>query len=169
MLNQVAEALRARARLITLNHPNSMDCEVWRKTVKRTFGAGAQPIGGLPTLGGIAVLDPEDETEPEYECIGEGKVQFCNIYERTTMHDSRESAEQQEVAEALIEPLMPCAFEPKDSDLVMAFPGGGAVIPYEVTRVINTANIPPYAPKYELRAQGDLVFDPSIKAEFDAR
>jgi hypothetical protein len=169
MLTQVPEAMRKRNRLLVLNHPNAMDCELWRKVQKRTFGTGTSEIGGLPTLGGLAVLDNEDETEPEYVCMGEGKVLFLGIYERTTMHNSGDAAEQQDVSEALIEPKMIGAWAPKDSDLIQAYPGCGVVLPYEVTRELNTANIPPYAVKYELRSQGDLLFDSALATEFAER
>lgn len=169
MLNRVAEVARTANRAMVTRHPNAMDCEVWRKAVTRTAGAVGAPVGGIPTLGGPAVLDPEDEAEVEYTMIGAGKVLFAGIYEGTTLSDSRDGAEAQATAMASIEPTVAGAFEPKDSDLIMAMPGGGVVIPYEVTRVINAVNIPPYVPKYELSAQGDMMFPPGLAANQAAR
>lgn len=169
MLNRVPEAARIANRAMVTRHPNAMVCQVWRKSVTRTLGAGATLVGGLPTLGGLAVLDQEDEAEVEYTLIGTGKVLFAGVYEGTTLNDSRDAAEGMATALASIEPDVAGAFEPKDSDLIMAEPGGGIVIPYEVTRVINAVNIPPYVPKYELSAQGDLMSPPGLAALQAAR
>lgn len=160
MLNQVSNGMRVAQRGVVMRHPNAMDCQVWRRRVNRTEGANGE-LGGLPTLGGIGVTDSEDEPESDYELLGSGKVLFTGRYEGSTMQDNKESAEAT-TGVALIEPLEIDAFTPKDSDLVMAMPGGGVVIPYEVTNVLNTVNIPPYVAKYELSPQGDLLFAPGV-------
>lgn len=169
MLTNVPTQLRVAARQMVMRHPNSMDCAVYRKVVMRTAGAGAGDVGGLPTMGGMAVLDNEDEPQVDYVPLGEGKLLFGGIYERTKLMDRRDAADQQASSEALVEPLILGAFEVKDSDLVMAMPGGGVVIPYEVVEVLNTVNIPPFLPKYMLAPQGDLLFDPDIAELQDDR
>lgn len=169
MLTNVPQAQRAAARVMVLRHPNAFDAEVYRKEVTRTAFAPGAAVGGLPTLGGVAVLDPEDEAEVNYVLLGEAKVLFAGIYERTEIHDSREAAEQQAVSEAMIEPVTLGAFEPKDSDLIMVMPGAGVVVPYEVTSVINATAIPPYVPKYQLSVQGEMPFDPDLAALQDAK
>lgn len=163
MLTNVPTAYRVAIRAKVMRHPNSMPCEVWRKRVTRTMGAEDGSMGGLPTLGGIGILDPEDEAEVDYDLLGEGRVLFAATYEPSTLSDRRDTA-QQGMAEASIEPDTEGAWEPKDSDLVMCLPGGGAVLTYEVTRVINTVNIPPYVAKVELQAQGELMFVPWVAA-----
>ncbi len=57
------------------------------------------------------------------------------------------------------------AFDIRDGDLIMVQPGDGVVIPYEVTNVLNLVNIPPFVTKYELSAQGDLMFLPEVAAD----
>jgi hypothetical protein len=151
--------MRIAQRGVTLRHPNAMECQVWRKKVERTEAPGAL-LGGLPTLGGIGVTDNEDEPQVSYELLGDGKVLFTGRYEGTTLEDNKASAETV-TGVALIEPLQDKAFVPKDSDLVMILLAG-AVIPYEVTNVLNTVNIPPYVAKYELSPQGDLLFDAGV-------
>lgn len=158
MLTAVPNALRIAARAMVTRHPNAFEAQVMRRNVTRTAGAEAGEAGGLPTLGGLAVMDPEDEAEVEYSLLGTARVLFTTMYEPSTMADNRESPEAAANALALIEPDLPGAFEPKDGDLVMLMPGAGVVIPYEVTNVLNQVNIPPYVPKYELSAQGDLSF-----------
>ena len=160
MLNQVPNGMRVAQRGVVLRHPNAMDCQVWRRRVTRTDGADGE-LGGLPTLGGIGVTDSEDEPESDYELLGSGKVLFTGGYEGSVLQDNKDSAEGI-TGIALIEPLEAGSFTPKDSDLVMAMPGGGVVIPYEVTNVLNTVNIPPYVAKYELSPQGDLLFVPGV-------
>lgn len=157
MLNQVPNGMRVAQRGVVLRHPNAFDCQVWRKRTNRVHGADGE-LGGIPTLGGIGVTDTEDEAEFGYELLGEGKALFTGRYEGTTMQDNKESAESV-TGVALIEPVEVDAFTPKDGDLVMLLPGAGVVIPYEVTNVLNTVNIPPYVAKYELSPQGNLLMD----------
>lgn len=156
MHNQAAIAMRVANRNVVMRHPNAMECQVHRKTVVRTVGAEAGPLGGLPSLGGMGVMDNEDEAQVDYEVIGSGRVLFVGRYEGSTLADARDNAEAL-LGEALIEPDVDGAFEPRDGDLVMAMPGGGVVITFEVTKVFNYVNIPPYVPRYELSPQGDML------------
>jgi hypothetical protein len=158
MLTQVPQALRVAARAMVTRHRNAFDAQVFRRTVTRTAGAESGQGGGRPTLGGLAVMDPEDEAEVDYVPLGNAKVLFTGQYEDTTLSSRRDFAEQMATSTALIEPDTQGAFEPKNGDLVMLFPGGGVVVPYEVTGITATVNIPPYVPRYELSAQGDLMF-----------
>lgn len=165
MLTQVPAALRIAARAMVNRHPNAMDCQVWRKMVTRTFGTEAGSLGGLPTLGGLAVLKSDDEAEVNFELLGEGKCLFASIYEPSTLSDRRDNAEAgPDAAPAMIEPATAGAFAPGPGDLVMCMPGFGIVITYEVIQVLNTVNIPPYLPKYMLAAQSDLMFVPGVAA-----
>lgn len=161
MLNQVPNALRIANRVMVMRHPNSMDCQLMRKAVTRTAGAEGGLLHNLPTLGGLGVMDNEDEAEVEYSPLGNGRVLFVGRYAGSTLSDRRDNAEA-EVGEAMIEPETEGAFEPRDGDLVMAMPGGGVVITYEVTKVFNAVNIPPYLPRYELTPQGDMTFIPGV-------
>lgn len=163
MLNQAAAAMRVANRAMVTRHRNAMDCQVYRKTVTRTAGAESGSLGGLPSLGGMGVIDSEDEAQVDFTLLGEGKVLFTQRYEGSTLADRRDNAEAT-TGEALIEPNEEGAFEPKDGDLIMAMPGAGVVITYEVSRVLNVVNIPPYVAKYELEPQGDLMFLPEVAA-----
>lgn len=169
MLNLVPAGMRQAARQMVIRHGNSMDCTIYRKVVARTVGTEAGTMGNLPTMGGLGVTEAEDETEVDYQPLGEGKILFGGVYEKTNYNDAKDSAEQQQQSEALFEPTVAGDFELRKSDLVMAMPGGGVVIPYEVAGVINNVNIPPYVPKYVLVPQGELMFDDDIAAEYEAR
>lgn len=169
MLNNVAIAVRRSSRTVTLRHPNAIDATVLRRRVTRTAGAEGGTMGGLPTLGGLGVMDPEDEAEVDYEPLGPAKVLFTQPYEGTTMADRRDAPEAMATSLALIEPITEGLFDIRDGDLVMLNPGGGVTIPYEVTNVLNQVNIPPYTPRYELSAQGVLAFDGEIAGELAGR
>ena len=54
MLTNVPSAVNRMARNVVINHPNTWECQVFRKRVTRTDGA---PVGGLPTMGGLGVLE----------------------------------------------------------------------------------------------------------------
>lgn len=169
MLNNVATAVRRGSRIVVLRHPNAIDATVLRRRVARTAGAEGGTMGGLPTLGGMGVMDAEDEPEVDYDPLGPVKVLFTQAYEPTTMADRRDAPEAMPSAQALIEAVTEGLFDIKDGDLVMLNPGGGVTIPYEVTNVLNTVNIPPYAQRYELSAQGVLAFDGEIAGELSSR
>jgi hypothetical protein len=169
VLNNVAIAVRRSNRIVVLRHPNAIDASVLRRRVVRTAAAEGGDMGGLPTLGGIGVMDAEDEPEVEYDSLGPAKVLFTEQYQPTTMADRRDAPEAMPTAQALIEPITEGLFDIKDGDLVMLNPGAGVTIPYEVTNVINAVNIPPYAQRYELSAQGVLAFDGEIAGELASR
>lgn len=105
MLNQVPQGLRIGARGMVLRHPNAMDCRVYRRRVVRTAGAEAGDMGGAPTLGGLGVMDTEDEPQVDYDDLGAGKVLFGGQnYAGAEMSDRRDFAEAAE-AEAMVEPI----------------------------------------------------------------
>jgi hypothetical protein len=167
MLNRVPEGMRRANRTVVTRHPNRVECTVWRRVVARTAGAESGNAAGRPTLGGLTVMDPEDEAQIELQPLGDAWVLFVSQYERQTMNAARDAPETVPAGEAMIEPVaepvdgVP-AFDIKDGDLVMVMPGDGVVIPYEVTNVLNLVNIPPFVTKYELSAQGDLMFLPDV-------
>ena len=99
MLTLVPTAQRLAARQMVMRHGNSMDATVYRKVAQRTTGAGAGPLGGLPSLGGMAVLDNEDEPQVDFQPLGTGKLLFTGVYEKTQLNDARDAADQQPQSE----------------------------------------------------------------------
>ena len=71
MLNSVPKAINDAARTVTLRHPNRMDATVWRKEVNRTASG---EVGGMPNIGGVGVLDSEDEADYSYEPVGDAAI-----------------------------------------------------------------------------------------------
>ena len=69
MLNNVPGAINRMARNVVTNHPNTFNCQLFRKTVTRT---AAESVAGNPTMGGLGVLDSMDEEQFEYTFLGNG-------------------------------------------------------------------------------------------------
>ena len=156
MLSSVPLAVRRAARAVTLNHPNRMTCTVYRKVVTRT---APQTVGGLPTLGGLGVLEDDDEADFEYQPLGDGSVVMLGSYQGGftsddgTLLDNPNTSQQ----EALLEPIAENGFAPKKHDLV-SLVIGDAVLPYEITDITGTVNIPPFTLKYILQLRDELVY-----------
>lgn len=160
MLNGVPTAIQRSGRLVTLRHPNAMNCTVWRKRLLRPDTEGE--MGGIPTIGGVGVLDGEDEADYEYDELGDAKIVFAGIYQG-------EGANWNDADTGLIQPAMPvealieCVLNPDDPDYfvtakpdrISVEPGGGIVLVFEVLGENGTVNIPPYVRRYILAARSD--------------
>lgn len=176
MLSIVPQTINNSRRLVVLNHPNSMECEVWRKQIKRTELTAAAPndvLGGMPTIGGLGVLNAEDESDVDWIHIGDAKVLFGGIFQGASEMDADNALIPVQQSEAQIE----CILQPGDvghftvdrNDLIMAMPGGGIVLPFEVVGETGSINIPPYAIKYLLNARDDLAYIPGISESMNNR
>lgn len=163
MLTKVPATINKSARLVTLRHPNAMDCEVFRKQVTRVDTPVADDYAGLPTLGGLGVISSDDEVEFEYIDIGEARVVFLGGFQAqlgNTMDNDTGLA----YADAPIEALMECVADPSapeffvldKNDMVTVYPVPGVAIVYEVAGVTGNVNIPPYTRKYLLQPRSDM-------------
>ncbi|NDY89724.1 hypothetical protein [Ideonella livida] len=179
-LSPVAASLQLSARMITLNHPAAMDCQVYRKSVSRTAHTDApgETIGGLPLLGGVPVLSDEDEADVDWDPVLpedqiHAKCLLLGGYSGSSMLDNGQGPDAPALQEARIEPLAapgsPGYFELSKGDLIMVMPGGGVVFTFAVQDFSNTLMLPPYVPKVILAAQGDLTYIPSVSAAVDNR
>lgn len=143
------------ARQVVLNGPNSMECVVYRKQVLRT---ATSSIGGLPDMGGIGVLDSEDEPAYEFVELGEAKMRPVGDHHPlpnnvVDSHDGVIYAEGPIVMQ--IEPKTAGAFEIKKHDRIDCLPGLGFIIPYEVVGITAPGSIPPYLFQYVLEPRQD--------------
>ena len=167
MLNRVPELVARNARKVTLRHPNAIDCVVWRKSVTRTDTA---TVGGLPTLGGLTVLESEDESQYEYTELGEAKMLFGQ-YEASLNNTLDDSSTLNYAPmpitnvqiECVLEASDPDYFTPERYDLVISMPSADIVIPFEIADVQGTIAIPPYTRRYTITARSDI--DNGIGAE----
>jgi len=155
VLHNVSLAVRRSVRAVTLNHPNRMTCTVYRKVVTRT---APDSLGGLPTLGGLGVLNDEDETDFEYQPLGDGWVVMLGIYQGGGRSDDNSLLDNPNTPqqEAFLEPVVDDGFIPKKHDLV-SIVIGDAILPYEITDITGTVNIPPFTQKYVLQLRDELV------------
>ncbi len=160
MMNSVPTNISRAARQVTLRHPNSITCDVWRETILRQ---APNSMGGIPTLGGLGVLDSVDESEIDYESLGEGKVLIVEQYQASSVHDSETTVDMQypqvlTVIEPLAEVGDPAYFVPKKHDLVFMQISSSIAIGFEIVDVVSDVNIPPYTRKYVLNKRDDLMY-----------
>ena len=156
MLNNVPLAIRRSVRAVTLNHPNRMTCTVYRKVITRV---APDTLGGLPTLGGLGVLEDDDEADFEYQSLGDGVVVMLQVYQGGFRSDDNSLLDNPNTSqqETLLEPLIDDGFTPKKHDLV-SIVIGDAVLPYEITDISGTVNIPPFTQKYVLQLRDELLY-----------
>ena len=156
MLNNVPLAIRRSVRAVTLNHPNRMMCTVYRKVVTRV---APDTLGGLPTLGGLGVLEDDDEADFDYQSLGDGVVVMLQVYQGGFRSDDNSLLDNPNTSqqETLLEPLIDDGFTPKKHDLV-SIVIGDALLPYEITEITGTVNIPPFTQKYVLQLRDELVY-----------
>lgn len=157
---------RARAaRQITLRHPQSIDCELFGKVVGRVSTAVPPvDVDGSPTLGGMGVLDSDDEHEYTYESKGEGRIKFLGQFQTDGSNwqdDDVSITYRGNLVEAFIEPVANEGesgfFMPDKNDLVTVFMGADFVQTYQVVGVTGSLAIPPYQRRYVLNPRQDDV------------
>lgn len=160
MLNNVPKAMARAGRQVTLRHPNAKDCTVWRKKLLRT-GAPGDDLGGIPNIGGLGVLDAEDEADFEFEVVGDAKIVFAGIAqpEGANWNDVDSGIiPGQMPQEALIEFIDEANGHVKKPDIISVEPGGGIVLIYEVIGENSTVDIPPYVRRFIVAQRSDQQF-----------
>lgn len=165
MLYNVPESVKRMGDKVVKNHPNSWDVQMFRKVVLRT---DTGTMGGLPTMGGIGVLDSQDETEFTYEWLCNGWALRAEQFQPGNMTDRMDAA----IGGAEVFPYMiavdrtpaeeggePNLAEVKNKDLVMFVIGEGADaarLCFEVASTDSTMELPPFVPRYSLNRRDDL-------------
>lgn len=158
MLNNVPNAINRMSRNIVMNHPNTWECQVFRKTVNRT---GEPLSGGLPTLGGMGVLNADDEEDVTFDHIGNGFALRVDQFSPSSMTD-REDTNIGAVNEYrfLVEPEepsgMPGYFDLRKRDVLFLVISGDVKLAYEIVDIETVINIPPFAVRYVVNRRGDL-------------
>lgn len=157
MLNSVPTQINRSARLVTLRHPNAMDCTVWRKKVNRVSADTPAQMGGMPTIGGLGVLDSEDEADFDYEELGDAKIVFAGQYqgEGANWNDADSTLNypappMEALIECVLDPSDPAHFVATKPDMITVEPGAGISIPYQVIGETGSVNIPPYTRRFIL-------------------
>ena len=108
----------------------------------------------MPTIGGLGVLNDEDETDFEYQELGDASLVFYSyikvVLEAMITHllDNPNTPQQ----EASIEPMIENEFVPRKQDIVNVVIGDDFAF-YEITEIAGTVNIPPFTQKYIFAAK----------------
>ncbi len=158
MLNNVPGAVNRMTRNIVINHPNTWECQVFRKTVNR---GGESMSGGLPTLGGIGVMAADDEEDVSFELVGIGYALQAEMFSASSMMD-RQDANNGFAGEFrfLIEPEEPTGmlgdFTIKKRDVFYLVISDDVKLAFEIVDVETVINIPPFAMRYVANRRGDL-------------
>lgn len=158
MLTNVPAAVNRMARNVIINHPNTWECQMFRKVVTRTAGGS---VGGLPTLGGLGVLDSEDEEQIEFVHLGNGYALEAEAFSPALMVDQKD-ADNGSASEFrfLIEPEHPVGtpgnFDVRNRDTMMLVFSDHVKIAFEIVGTETVLNIPPYVARYIANRRGDL-------------
>lgn len=151
MLNQLPEAIRRSARVLTLRHPNAVDVMVVRKyTMDKNDNVEPN------TMGGALMLSYEDESEYETEEITAARMLFLGQLQGADFSDGGLSYNPEQVLiNAYIEPVdddgQLVAEEVKlytDDRVFWIMPN--TVIEYQIKAIKSPSQIPPYVPVYVL-------------------
>ena len=162
MLNNIPNTINRLTRLTVLNHPNAWGAFVLRKQVDRV---GSTNVGGLPTLGGLAVLSSEDEEKISYEHVGNARALLAEMFAVSTMQDRRDvSMGAGEEYRFLIEPEDDHGtsgwFEAKKRDLLYLVIGAdfdtAPKVAYEIVDIETTSNIPPFTQRYICNRRSEM-------------
>lgn len=157
MLTNVPQAINRMARNIVINHPNTYNAVMFRKTMLRT---APETIGGLPTLGGLGVISADDEENVTYELLGNAYALSAEVFGGGQMMD-RQDANDGGIIEFryLIEPEildgLPGGFSIKKND-VLYLVLGDVRLAREIVAIETTGNIPPYSARYVCNNRDDL-------------
>lgn len=153
MISAITNTVERAARAVTLHHPNSMDCRLLRKTILRSSNGD---IGGLPTLGGMGVLNSEDEPAYEYQHIGEGKLLLISRFDGSQgLDDGSGLASNVRMAEVQIA-MHDVLLQVQKGDLVGALLGNGVVIGFEVMGSLGNMSLHPAPLRYVVAARDEL-------------
>jgi hypothetical protein len=157
MLSNVPEAVNRMARNIVINHPNTYNAIVFRKRVLRPAD---NAIGGLPTLGGLAVISSDDEEDVTWDLLGDAYAMKVEPYGQGIMMDRQDAndggtQEFRFLIEPEIQDGLPGGFAIKKND-VMYIVMGDVRHAYEVVAIETNSDIPPYTLRYVCNVRNEL-------------
>jgi hypothetical protein len=165
VLNSVPRNIAVLTRNVVLNHPNTFNCKVFREVVDRT---AATSVGTLPTMGGLGVLDAEDEENIRHEFLGNGFALPAEGFAPSPMMSEGDANfGPANEFRFLIEPEEPSGapghFDLRKHDVIYLVLGTGSpppMIAFELVGTETTSNIPPYTTRYVCNRRDDLTVGP---------
>lgn len=164
MIERVSEQINVMTRNVVIKHPNSMNCLVYKAKIKRNE---PEEYAGIPTMGGMGVMDEDDEVEYDYEYCGDGYALPLDIFEPAPMMDRNDSnAGPSNEFRFLIMPRANSGekdfFEVSTHDVVMLLLGVPEELDtcpqlaFEVVGRETTTNVPPFNIRYVCNRRDDL-------------
>lgn len=160
MLNAVPASINTLTRNVVLNHPNTFNCRVFREVVERSSPG---TIGGLPTMGELGVLDPEDEEDITHQFLGNGFALPAEGFAPSQLMGGDAAYGAENEFRFLIEPEEPSghaeSFDVRKHDVIYLVLGAGdapPMIAFEVVGTETTTNIPPFTTRFICNRRDDL-------------
>lgn len=164
MLNNVSVQVNKANRMATLRHPNAAEFTLLRKTINRVSTDEPETFSGMPTIGGLGVLDSEDEANYDYAEIGEGMVVLMGQFQ-TNGGNWNDADDGLVPDQPMIEAMAECNLKPDEEgffivskhDVMLIHMGMGIVLPYQVVGETGSVSIPPYTKRYILQLRQDAM------------
>lgn len=163
MLHNVPNSVNRLVRNVVMNHPNTFNCQIFRKHNLRTGDDEIEAVG-KSTFGGMGVLSSEDEENYEYEYMGNGFALPADQFASAPMvdhHDANIGAENEFRFLIVLEAQETSDdyFDIKNHDIMYLLFGEEphtARLAYEIVGAETTSNIPPYTMRYICNRRDDL-------------
>lgn len=158
MLNNVPNSVNRMTRNIVINHPNTWECQVYRKAVDRSN----EPVAmGMPTLGGLGVMSADDEEDISWDYIGSGYALQAESFMPSPMMDRQDANNGiNNEFRFLIEPEqptgMPGNFTIRKRDVVFIVISDDVRLAFEIVDIETVMNISPYATRYVANRRDNL-------------
>lgn len=158
MLNNVPGSINRIARNIVINHPNSWECQVYRKSVDRANEPNAM---GISTLGGLGVMNADDEEDISWDHIGNGYALQAESFMPSPMMDRGDANNgANNEFRFLIEPEqptgMPGNFTIRKRDVIFIVISDEVRLAFEIIDIETVMNISPFATRYIANRRDDL-------------
>jgi len=160
MSNRVVETINRMSARVTLKRNPAFFAQVFRKRIVRT---APTTIGGIPTLGGLAVLDSEDEDAIEFDFLGNAKAVRTADFSPSLMMDRQDTHNGSgNEYRFMIEPDAvsgsPGWFDIRNHDIMYVWMDGAGTVKaaFEVVGVEAVNNLAPYSTRYVCNKRADL-------------
>ena len=172
MLNSVPNAINRLTRNVVINHPNSLECQVFRKVITRESST-EERMGGLLNMGGLGVLDSEDEESIEFNHLGNGYALRADTFSASPMMDRRDANNGfGDEFRFLIEPESPSGvegyFDIRKGDVMYIVLSDEVRLAYEIVGIETVSDIPPFVTRYVANRRADIDLNDGALSGFGA-
>lgn len=159
MLNGVPDAINRMARNVVIHHPNTLNCQVFRKSIDRN----APEESGMPTMGGLGVISSEDEEDISWEWLGNGYALPAEQFSPGQMMERQDASngpagvdEFRYLIESEADAGTAGHFACAKGDVFYILIGDLMKLAYEIVDVETTVGIPPYTRRFICNRRDDL-------------